>query len=104
MSLDDNHQFDRRSSDANVASLSLRVGSLEGRVTVLEQGLNSNTLELRANTVLTQQVHTNTEAIVEAVKWMATTKRFMYSTGKWVGAVGGGFIAVAGVAKLFGWL
>jgi hypothetical protein len=51
------HQFDRRASDVNVSALSTRVTALEGRVEALEKDVRDNTVELRANTALTKQVH-----------------------------------------------
>lgn len=58
MAADENeHHFDRRSTDVNVAALAVRVIGLEGRVEGLEGKAEQNNRELRANTVLTKQVH-----------------------------------------------
>lgn len=67
----DEHQFDRRATDANVSSLALRVAGLESRMEVMEKNQAANARELLANTALTRQVHTNTEAIVDAVQSLA---------------------------------
>jgi hypothetical protein len=90
---DEDHKFDRRGTDANVAALSVRVRGLEGRVGLLEDKVDLNSRELIANTALTKQVHQNTEAIVEAVTWLSTTKKVMI-----VGITGVGGLAAAGTA------
>lgn len=53
----EDHNFNRRRTDANVLALATRVGSLEGRIEVLEAQSEANGRELVANTRLTQQVH-----------------------------------------------
>lgn len=57
MAIQEDHSFDRRAGDVNVQALTTRMTALEGRVDSLEQSTRDNTSELRANTVLTQQVH-----------------------------------------------
>jgi hypothetical protein len=57
MSAHDDHQFDRRGGDINVAGLSLRVKALEDRVERVELGQKQQSSELRANTALTRQIH-----------------------------------------------
>lgn len=51
-------QFDRRKEDVNVAALALRVRGLEGRMELVERGLNDNRTELRENTILTTRTNT----------------------------------------------
>jgi hypothetical protein len=66
MAADEPHRFDRRSSDANVAALALRVDSVERRVENMELQMRANTTELRANTELTRQIHVKTEEMHDA--------------------------------------
>lgn len=53
----DDHQFNRRSSDANVMALAFRMGVMETRVEVLELQSTELKREMGANTKLTSQVH-----------------------------------------------
>lgn len=55
--MSEEHRFDRRQSDANVASLATRIGCLESRVEVIELQGSENRMELRANTRICSQVH-----------------------------------------------
>ena len=57
MAMQEDHQFDRRVSDVNMAALSDRMKGLEGRVTVLEEQGTSNARNLESNTMLTKEVH-----------------------------------------------
>lgn len=100
------HKFDRRVTDANVAALATRVTGLEGRMSVVESELAANTRELVANTALTKQVHEmaertekNTKQVVSAVQWLGTTRALIVAVGSLAGSV----LAVGGVGKLFGW-
>lgn len=97
------HNFDRRWTDVNVEALAVRVTGLEGRVESLERDLKDNTVELRANTTLTKQVHTNTETIVEAVKWISTTKKVAIAGIAGLGGLAGAAVAVQAAGKSFGW-
>lgn len=104
---DDNHHFDRRGSDVNVAALASRVGGLEQRVEVVEEAVRANSRELVANTALTRQVHTmaervekNTEDIVSAVTWLSTTKRIVIALVAGVGGLATAGAAVVGFLKL----
>lgn len=54
---EEEHGFDRRLSDVNVAALATRLTAIEGRVEVLEQVQRTQHLELKANTALTRQLH-----------------------------------------------
>lgn len=76
----DAHHFDRRSTDGNVAALALRVTSLELRMEQFEDQLRVNTVELRSNTRLTEEIHGNTEDIIAAVQ---ATKAFWDFASKW---------------------
>jgi hypothetical protein len=60
------HNFDRRSTDVNVAALAVRVDSVERRVENMELQMKANTQELRANTELTRQIHIKTEEMHDA--------------------------------------
>lgn len=57
MAGEEGHGFDRRGTDVNVAALATRLGSLEGRVEVLEEQGRTANRELAANTRLTKQSH-----------------------------------------------
>lgn len=92
----------RRASD----SLEGRVEDLERRVGTLEGEVKLNTLELRANTELTRQVHTmaektekNTEDVVKAVQWLSTSKAVIVAVGSMAGAT----LAVVALGKALGW-
>lgn len=104
------HHFDRRSSDVNVAALSVRVAGLEGRMETVEREMKVNSRELAANTMLTRQVHAmaervekNTEDIVAAVKWISTTKRVGLALVAGFGAIAGTVVAVHAAGKALGW-
>lgn len=62
---DAQHNFDRRSSDANVASLSFRVERLEDRMESVEDQVRNNNRELAANTALTEDIHGKTADMFE---------------------------------------
>lgn len=104
------HHFNRRASDGNVAALAVRVKALEDRMDVFDHELKRNTTELLANTRLTEEIHGNTEAIIEAVqgakklwdflnRWGGRFKRWSYSTAKYVAVIAGAFTAVAAAIK-----
>jgi hypothetical protein len=103
MAANPEHNFDRRESDANYQSLSVRVGILEERVHDIDRRVADNTLELQANTLLTKQVHKNTEDIVDAVKWMNTTKKLGIAAVAGIGGLAGAAVAVQAAGKSFGW-
>lgn len=63
----ESHQFDRRSTDLNVAALTLRMKGLEGRIEVLEQQATDHGRELRANTEMTKLGLTKAERVEEAI-------------------------------------
>lgn len=75
----EDHRFDRRGTDPNVAALALRVTALEERMEQFDAGLQRNTIELRANTALTEKIHGNTEdivAIVQGLKVFAVVSKY----------------------------
>ena len=105
------HNFDRRATDANVASLSIRVAGLESRMELVEREQRVHSRELLANTALTKQVHTMAEAlaqdtkqIISAVTWLSTTKKIVIALVAGVGGVATAGAAVVGFAKLVGWM
>lgn len=100
------HAFNRRATDPNVAALAVRVSGLEGRVAVVEQSLTDNTTELRANTALTKQVHSNTETLVELAQSAAVIGKIAKKTSiglKYLGFGAGGIAAVMALGKAGGW-
>lgn len=103
------HSFDRRSGDVNVAALAFRVGTLESRVEVVEEKLETNNRELAANTALTKQVHgkvetieTDTATIVEATKWLSSTKKLLLVVFAGVTGACGSIIAAVHALKALG--
>lgn len=97
----DTHPERRRRSDIEVQA---RIGSLETRMDSAEEWLEGFKLqvtdvrnEVRANTALTEEIHGDTKDIIEAVRWMNTTRKYAVHAC-------GAIVAVAGVAKLFGLL
>lgn len=75
---------ERRGTDPVVMELDRRVGKLEGRMGNVESRLGTYNLELAANTALTKQTHEKTErierdtaTIVEATRWLSTTKKLV---------------------------
>lgn len=54
---EDDHQFDRRTSDVNVQALSVRMQGLEGRLETLEEQGKRSAPELEKNTQMTTEVH-----------------------------------------------
>lgn len=76
----DPHNFDRRGTDPNVSALAVRVTVLEQRMERFDDALRQNTVELKSNTRLTEEIHGNTEDIIEAVK---ATKAFWEFASRW---------------------
>lgn len=107
---DELHRFDRRQTDANVHALSLRVQGLEGRMERVEGEVHANRRELEANTALTKQVHRmaertekNTKDIVDAVKWIGTSKRVAAAVVLGLGGTAGAASAFYQFGKIPGW-
>jgi len=75
----EDHGYNRRGTDLNVASLSLRVGVLETRMATVESDLKINTTELKANTRLTEEIHGQSAEIFELFK--AARNGFRMLTG-----------------------
>jgi hypothetical protein len=105
----EDHQFDRRNGDVNVSALAFRVQRLESRMEVVEERIGTTNLELAANTALTKQVHTavaaitaNTESIIDATKWLSTTKKIILGGCAIVAACGGAVAAGAAGGKALG--
>lgn len=103
------HRFDRRESDANVAALALRVGTVEGRLENVELRLATNNRELEANTALTKQTHekverveTNTQMIVNAVRWFSTTKRLVLAACVMLSGVAGTIVMTVKALHMLG--
>jgi hypothetical protein len=71
--------FNRRNSDANVASLALRVDALERRMETVELEVRTNNREIAANTALTEEIHGNTADMAEMFK--ATRNGFRMLAG-----------------------
>lgn len=72
------HRFDRRKTDPNVASLAVRVASLEKgfesldhRVTEYGRSLERQSNEISANTALTEEAHGQTATLLERVDDLA---------------------------------
>lgn len=87
-------EFERRKEDVNVAALGDRVKGVEGWCERMD-------FELRANTVLTKQIHANTEEMVDLFKSSKEMFEFLAKWGKrfavfvkYVGYVAGGITAV----------
>jgi len=92
-----------------------RLDSLELRVTAIEEGMQVIRLEmkhaaseLQENTFLTEEIHGNTQTIIEAVKATAALWNFATRWGKrlavfmkYVGYVAGGFAAVWAFLKVW---
>ena len=118
--IDAPHQFDRRKEDVNYAGLALRVGSLEGRITVLENEqkeikseIQKTKEEVQSNTRLTEQILDGVQVLIEGVaatrelwawitKWFerfgrmsAAFRRWSYATAKYVAAISGAITATA---------
>jgi hypothetical protein len=96
----DAHKFDRRSTDPNAESLGTRMSAVEGWCEQMD-------FELKANTRLTQQVHTNTEEIVQLFKASKEMFEFLARWGKrfaifarYVSYVAGAIAAVWAVVNL----
>lgn len=111
MAVNEDHQFDRRSTDANVAALSVRVSGLERRMENVEKAQTENTRELQANTQLTKQAHAmieevrqNTVDIVEAVKWLSTSRKVIFAGVTGTAGTAGAIYGVVQVLKVTGWL
>lgn len=92
--------FDRRSTDVNAQSTATRLSAVEGWCERMD-------FELKANTALTKQVHTNTEEIVELFKAFKELVEFMAKWGKrfaifakYVSYVAGAIAAVWAVLNL----
>lgn len=100
------HNFDRRSTDVNVAALAVRVDSVERRVENIELQMKANTQELRANTELTRQIHVKTEEMHDAfavAKGGFRTLEFIGKAAKPVIYIGGALGALAIFLKTGVW-
>lgn len=93
----------------DIRALDLRVRGLEGRMEVVEEKMEAANRELRANTVLTQQVHEATErieagvsGIVAATQWLSTTKRLVIFALAGVTGASGAIVAAAAALKALG--
>lgn len=99
-------RFDRRSTDVNVAALAIRVDALERRAENLEHQVKENTLELRANTELTRQIHIKTDEMHDAfavARGGFRTLEFMGKAAKPLLYIGGVVGAVMVFAKTGIW-
>jgi hypothetical protein len=92
--------FDRRATDVNAQSINTRMSGVEGWCEQLD-------FELKANTRLTQQVHTNTQEIVELFKaskemfeFLARWSKRFAIFAKYVSYVAGAIAAVWAVLNL----
>lgn len=74
-----------------------RISALEGWMEDFKLQMTDVGNEVKANTTLTEEIHGDTKDIIEAVRWMSTTRRYLVHGCAVV-------VAVAGVAKLFGFL
>lgn len=98
--MNEEHSFDRRITDANMAALNIRVTGLEGRMEIVEQKQDDHARELFANTALTKQVHSNTEEIVAAVTWLSTSKKVIVAGVATVGGIAAAGSAIVAFFKL----
>lgn len=78
MSAED-HQFDRRSSDVNVAALAVQVRGLAGRVEVLEEQGRRAAPELAKNTQMTGEVHEAVFGVEGEFSGLATMTRDVHT-------------------------
>lgn len=92
---------DRRRDDGTAHE---RLDALVTRMDAVERWMEGFKLqmtevgaEVKANTRLTEEIHGDTKDLVEAMRWVGTTRRYVIHA---CGIV----VAVAGVAKLFGLL
>lgn len=116
--MSEDHQFDRRIEDVNVAALGTRLKALEDTVhQVITPELRDCARELVTNTLLVrtgndavERVERNTEDIVAAVeaakglwdfltRWGSRLRRWSYSTAKWLGAIAGALAAFFAMVK-----
>lgn len=93
-----------------MAALAVRVDGLERRMGNVELQQVSMNRELAANTVLTRQVHEmaerteqNTKDMVDAIRWISTSKRVIVSCVAGVGGAAGAVVAINAAGKAFGW-
>jgi len=81
----------------------LSLETLDVRVSALEEGLGEAVREIQANTRLTEEIHGDTKDIIEAVKWMSTTKRLAIFCAATIGGLAGLITAVGSATKFLGW-
>lgn len=79
-----------------------RIDALVPRIAAVEEWMEGFKLqmtdvsnEVQANTRLTEEIHGDTKEIIEAVRWMGTTKKYLIHFSGFV-------IAVAGIGKALG--
>lgn len=75
MALRQDHSFDRRESDVNVRAVATQVKAVAERVEAMD-------FELKANTILTKQIHTSTEDLVSAIEGTKEMWAFLSKWGK----------------------
>lgn len=89
----EDHSFDRRKSDVNWNGLHQRVQILEEWKETFSHDFNELKAEVRSNTKLTEEIHGNTTDIVEAVKWLSTTKKLVLVIFASVTGISGAIVA-----------
>lgn len=97
------HNFDRRTSDPNIAALALRVDALERRMETFSHEQRQITTALESNTRLTEDIHGNTADIVEAMSDLKVLGRWgkrIAIVSKYIGIVAGAVAAVWAMLNL----
>lgn len=100
----EDHQFDRRVSDVNWDGMHRRVSVLERWKETFSHDFNELKAEVQSNTRITEEIHGNTEDIVQAVKWLSTTKKLVLVIFAGVTGACGAIIAAIHALKALGWL
>lgn len=98
----EDHSFDRRKSDVNWDGMHRRVSILEKWKETFSHDFNELKSEVQSNTRLTEEIHGNTMDIVQAVKWLSTTKKLVLVIFASVTGISGAIVAAFHALKALG--
>jgi hypothetical protein len=92
----------RRSEYVTVETLDVRVTALEEGLHGVRKDMADVTREIQSNTALTEQIQGSVETIVDAVKWLSTTKRLLLVVFAGVTCTSGAIVAAVSALHALG--
>lgn len=92
----------RRSEFVTVETLDVRVTALEEGMHAVRRDMADAVREIQSNTRLTEEIQGSVETIVDAVKWLSTTKRLLVVVFAGVTGTCGAIIAAFHAMRVLG--